>query len=77
MIDFKVDYGKSKRRKNYIEKLGIKIKNIPTTLRYCINCKKNYWFKYDRNVGHSNCSNCGQYRSGHPIANEFLEENLK
>ena len=31
----------------------------PQTKRYCRNCKKPTWFKYDKMVRHSHCRECG------------------
>ena len=31
----------------------------PKTKRYCLNCKRETTFKYDRVIGHSYCLRCG------------------
>lgn len=29
------------------------------TLRFCLDCKKNTWYVYNPNLGHSECKECG------------------
>jgi len=31
----------------------------PKTKRFCINCEKETKFEYNRNIGHSECCECG------------------
>lgn len=37
----------------------MKKKHPPTTRRYCACCGDEKTFKYDRNIGHSRCTECG------------------
>ena len=37
----------------------MKRKFPPTSVRYCACCKDEKTFKYDRNIGHSRCIECG------------------
>lgn len=35
-------------------------KHPPKTLRYCTNCQKKTYYKYDPMIGHSFCLECGR-----------------
>lgn len=37
----------------------MKKQHPPTSVRYCAHCKDETRFKYDRNIGHSRCTECG------------------
>ncbi len=47
----------------------------PKSIRYCAHCKDETTFKYDRNIGHSRCTECGwHYIPSLDITGQYAKE---